>query len=186
MFMASHPQRVYVDSCIFVFQNITSLIPEFSRLSRLFLGKVQSGKYEGIVSIVSLMEFTKQIRELMVKANVVKKSDWLDAAKIAIESIYKMKNVKIIEGNPDERKNLLLIQTMLHSEVAWESFDILSKYPGSVKKDKEIEHDGIHPIDAFHIVLAKRMGCDRIATLDQDFRETDGEIESLLLQEDIF
>ena len=180
-------QRVYVDSTVLVFNFITQFDPRFSRAAKEFLKRVESGKYEGIISLFVLMELAKQIRELMVKANVCRPQDWQDSIKIAIEAIYKMQNMKIVEGNSAERKSLTTALSLLHSEIAWDSFDIMSKYHGSTKqKNGELEHDGIHPVDALHIALAKRMGCALIATLDHDFRETDHEIKSLLLQTDVF
>ncbi len=55
------------------------------------------------------MELVKQLRELLVKANVCMKADWEQAVKIAFESIYKMQNMKIIEGTLTEKVKLILV-----------------------------------------------------------------------------
>ena len=133
------------------------------------------------------MELIKQIRELLVKADVCMKADWERAIKSAFEAIYKMQNIKIIEGTVAEKGQLDSITLLTHSEIAWDSFNIMNKYCGAVKvTNGSLFHDGIHPVDAVHIALAKRMGCSAIATLDRDFKETDGEVPSLILMDDVF
>jgi predicted nucleic acid-binding protein len=180
-------QKIYVDSSVLVFFFVTNFDKRFSKVSKDFLTRVESGKYEGMISLFVLMELIKQVRELLVKANICNRKDWDANIKKAVEAIYKMQNIKIVEGSSDEQKSSSIVSGLSHSEIAWESFEVMNKYQGFVKqKNNELEHDGIHPVDAVHITLAKKMGCSMIATLDRDFRETDGEIKSLLLQEDIF
>jgi predicted nucleic acid-binding protein len=181
------PERIYVDSCVLVFHFITRFEPRYSAKCKELLEKVESGKYEAMISLFALMELVKQIRELLVKQNVFDHGEWQESVKEAVEAIFRMKNVKIVEGNPDERKAIATDSGLSHSAIAWDSFDIINKYQGSVKRRKnEFEHDGIHPVDAVHISLARKMGCSMIATLDRDFREADSEVKSLLLQEDIY
>jgi predicted nucleic acid-binding protein len=133
------------------------------------------------------MELVKQLRELLVKANVCMKADWEQAVKIAFESIYKMQNMKIIEGTLTEKGEVDPCTLLTHSEVAWDSFNLMTKYCGSVKlKNNVLVHDGIHPVDAVHVALAKKLGCSMIATLDRDFKETDSEVKSLILLDDPF
>jgi predicted nucleic acid-binding protein len=38
-------------------------------------------------------------------------------------------------------------------------------------------------MDALHIVLAKKMGCSKIATFDMDFMDTKDEVEPMLLSQ---
>lgn len=180
-------KRVYIDSCVLIFYYITKFDANKSETCRNFLKSVESGKYEGVVSLFGLMELVKQIRELMVKTGNCNPQDWQESVKKAVEGIYSIKNVKIVEGSPSEKKTLAGVSELSHSDIAWEGFDIINKYPGKVRLSKnEIVHDGIHPVDAVHVSLAKRMGCEMIATLDRDFRETTPEVQSLLLQEDVF
>lgn len=180
-------QRVYVDTSVLVFFFITTFNPAFSKKSKEFLTKVESGKYEGTISLFALMELVKQIRELLVRADVCSKVDWEREIKSAFEAIYKMQNIKIIEGMVAEKGKLDQVSLLTHSEVAWDSFNIMNKYCGAVKLNNgSLVHDGIHPVDAVHIALAKKMGCSAIATLDRDFKETDGEVQSLILLDDIF
>jgi predicted nucleic acid-binding protein len=180
-------QRIYVDSSVLVYFFISNLDPKFSKKSKDFLERVESGKYEGTISLFALMELVKQLRELLVRANICSPADWDVSIKKALEKIYKMPNIKIVEGTLAERKQSLTPFSLSHSEIAWDSFDIMNKYQGSVKiKSGNYEHDGLHPIDAVHVTLAKRMGCVMIATFDRDFKETNGEITPLLLQDDTF
>src|SRR3989304_5017693 len=152
--------RVYLDTSVLVFFFITNFEPKFSNASKEFLKRVESGKYEGLISLFALMELIKQLRELLVKANIVAKKDWEESTKRAIEAIYKMQNIKIIEGSSQERKTVLTVSNVSHSEIAWERFDIINKYQGRVGlRNSKLQHDGIHPVDAVHVVLAKKMGC---------------------------
>ena len=179
-------KRVYIDTSVLVFFFVSRFDPNFSKKSREFLGKVEAGNYEALISLFALMELVKQLRELLVKSNVCVKADWESSIKKAFEAIYKMQNVKIIEAINSE--NGQINATVLsHSEIAWDSFNIMNKYPGSVKmKDNQFYHDGIHPVDAVHITLAKKTGCLAIATFDRDFRETNADLQSLVLMDDNF
>jgi predicted nucleic acid-binding protein len=180
-------RRVYVDTSVLVFFFITSFNANFSSKSKEFLDKIRAGKYEGTISLFVLMELVKQIRELLVRADVCTKEDWEKAIKMAFEAIYSMPNMKIIEGTVLEKGKTDKLSLLYHSEIAWDSFNIMTKYCGKVKVNGAIFcHDGIHPVDAVHIALAKRMGCTAIATFDKDFRETDKEVPSIVLMEDVF
>ena len=180
-------KRVYIDTSILVFFFIRTFDASFSKMAKDFLTKVESGQYEGVISLFVLMELVKQLRELLVKANVCMKADWETAVKTAFEAIYKMQNMKIIEGTVAEKGQSDSCSLLTHSEVAWDSFNIMNKYCGSVKlKNGGFVHDGIHPVDAVHVALAKKTGCSMIATLDRDFKETDNEVKSLILLDDPF
>ena len=115
-------------------------------------------------------------------------ADWESSIKRALEALYKMRNVRIIEAMNGEAEQTNVTNLVLtHSEIAWDGFNIINKYPGSVKqRDNLFYHDGIHPIDAVHLALAKKTGCSAIATFDRDFRETNAEVPSILLMEDYF
>ncbi len=67
-----------------------------------------------------------------------------------------------------------------------EGLRIMKQYRGRVVQGRTggYEHDGIHTMDAYHIVVAKTVGCSKIATFDNDFDQTRTEIEPLKLQSD--
>jgi ferredoxin-thioredoxin reductase catalytic subunit len=90
--------RVYVDTSVLVFFFITNFDPKFSKASKEFFTRVESGKYEGMISLFALIELIKQLRELLVRANICMPKDWEEATKKAIEAIYKMQNIKTKRG----------------------------------------------------------------------------------------
>ena len=180
-------KRVYIDTSVFVFLFVTKFNPFFSKKSKEFLQKVESGDYEALISLFAMMELVKQLRELMVKQGVCKKADWEENIKKAFEAIYKMQNVRIIEALTTTEGQLDKLALLTHSEIAWDGFNIMNKYPGSARpSDFNFVHDGIHPVDAIHIALAKKTGCSAIATFDRDFKETNPDIAPILLMEDRF
>jgi predicted nucleic acid-binding protein len=181
-------KRVYLDTTVLVFYFVSRFDPGFSKKSKEFLGKVEAGNYEALISLFALMELVKQFRELLIKSNICMKADWESSIKKALEALYKMRNVRIIEAMNGEAEQTNVTNLVLtHSEIAWDGFNIINKYPGSVKqRDNLFYHDGLHPIDAVHLALAKKTGCSAIATFDRDFRETDAELPSILLMEDYF
>lgn len=181
------PNRLYLDTMVFAYYFFQRYKPDFSGKAVRLLKKIEDGKYEGIISILSILELIKVIRSNLVEGGNCSPRDWQEAVKEAVKTIYKMKNLEVIEGNPDERLAISQIQDLLHSSVLWYSFEIINKYPGTVRLEKEkYVHDGLSAGDAMHITLAKRMGCAKIATFDHDYKESRGEIELLMLQEDIF
>jgi predicted nucleic acid-binding protein len=182
--------RLYIDSTVLVYHEFKNFKPTFSQRSEELLSKIERGKYEGIVSILSIMELVKSIRGLLTECNNCDKNAWREATRSAIEAIYKIKNIQIIEGDPTERKTSSQIEDLLYSTFIWKGFEILNKYPGKPGKSKSInhdfEHDGLSPVDTLHITLAQKMSCSKIATFDHDFKESRGEIMPLMLQEDIY
>ncbi len=120
------------------------------------------------------MELLKILREIELEfEGVMSPADWQRDANIAIASIYKMKNIKIYE-EPSSSVQFLA-----------DSLDVLRTYPGAIKRVGDHDkHDGIHPMDALHILMAKRLGCTEIATFDRDFDETSREIPPIILNRD--
>jgi predicted nucleic acid-binding protein len=53
-------------------------------------------------------------------------------------------------------------------------------------QNDEYKHKGVGCVDCLHIALAKRIGCDMIATFDRGFEETKGEIEAFIIQDNVW
>jgi predicted nucleic acid-binding protein len=158
-------------------------------MAKRFLQRVQDGKYEGVVSLLTLMELTKNVRSLCVKLlGEYDSRSWNERMAEAYKVINSIKNIKIIEGNPDERVGTALIKDILYSDIVKEAHSILAKYSGKVYDDPEkgFIHSGLNCVDGLHIILAKRTGCYKIATFDNGFLETASEIVPLLLQKDLW
>ncbi len=182
-------ERLYIDTQVFVYYFVTEEKPEFSDIAKRFLQKIEDGKYEGVVSLLTLMELTKTVRNLCVKLmSEYYAKTWNERMAEAYKVINSFKNIRIIEGNPDERVGTALIKDILYSEIAKEAHGILAKYAGKVFNDRRegLVHSGINCVDSLHIVSARKTGCYKIATFDNGFLETTSEIVPLMLQKDLW
>lgn len=185
----STQERLYIDTQVFVYYFITKEKPEFSLIAKRFLQKIEDGKYEGVVSLLTLMELTKTVRSLSVQLmSEYDPQTWKERMSEAYKVINSIKNIKIVEGNPDERVGTALIKGILYSEIVKEAHGILEKYTGKVYDSRQegLIHSGINCVDGLHIVLARKTGCYKIATFDNGFLETTSEIVPLLLQKDLW
>jgi predicted nucleic acid-binding protein len=151
-----------------------------------FLGKVQHGDYEGIVSTLALMECITGVRDFLTKQGVRDTKRWEAAVKSHFEALYKMPNLKFIDGTPQNPSAKSANWPV--SDILLEAFTILSSYSGKAIEDRNTrrafptyKYDGLYSPDALHIVLAKRSGCSRLATFDQDFIESKKEIPPIVL-----
>ncbi len=142
------------------------------------------GAYEGIVSLLAIKELIKILRELFVSRGVTDKTVWMREEGNLIRKINKLSGIKVIEGRPDERKNVTSTEDMMFGNISHDALDVMLKYGGSSKWDdyeKAVIHDGLHPMDALHVVIAVRMGCGKIVTFDHDFEETKNEVYPIVL-----
>ena len=173
----------YIDTNILLYFLKTKYFGKQSDMAKRFLQKIEDGKYHGTISEFTLSELVKSLREVMVKyENIKLANDWKIEIGKALKAIYEIQNLdikKVFTKNDGKQ--------LLTEEIANEGINILQKYPGKVsKKDDEFEHDGLHPMDTYHIVLAKTLGCSALATFDNDFDESKTEIPTLKLQSDFW
>jgi predicted nucleic acid-binding protein len=161
----------------------------FSDIAKRFLKKIEEGKYEGVVSLLTLMELTKAVRSLCVELmSEYDPENWKQFIAKVYEVINSFKNIKIVEGNPSERVGISMIRDILYSEIVKEAHNILSRHNGKVfvNEKGKLTHSGINCVDSLHIILARKTGCGRIATFDNGFVETKSEMIPLMLQRDLW
>jgi hypothetical protein len=108
--------------------------------------------------------------------------DWDNEFSHAMNIIYRLKNMRIIKeasfGSGYGR------QCYLHQLID-EITRIMRHYKGKAvdlrgNPTKQV-HDGLGSPDCIHVFLARRYGCDKIATFDHDFEESRPDIVPLLL-----
>jgi predicted nucleic acid-binding protein len=174
---------------IFVHCGLSKLDKDAANRSKKLLQQISDGKYEGVASLLALMETCETIRGLAVEVlQVYSAKDWKAMLDETIQFVFKHKNLKIIENNPDERMGTAMIKDLLHYVVAEDANKLLNKYEGKTGKNMkgELEHQGVGCLDCLHIALAKRVGCDMIATFDRDFEDAKAEIEPFIIQDRIW
>jgi predicted nucleic acid-binding protein len=175
-------EKVYIDSSVLV--SCASTNHPFWPYATNFLGKVQHGNYEGITSTLALMECITGIRGILAHQGIRDTKKWEKAVKDHFDALYKMQNLRFIDGTPADPKTEFDWRL---SDVLFESLAILVKYSGKAVEDRQnrklskLKHDGLYAPDAIHVVLAKRSGCSRLATFDQDFLESKKEIQPIVL-----
>ena len=172
--------RVYIDSSIFLGWLLGN--PKANQKTQEFLNKINQGLYDGVTSTLVLNELIKVIRKNSVEHNILDAIKWDATERKAIQAIFAIKGLSVIKGEPNDAKNY--IGQMTFGRISSEALVLMKKYPGKVGtnyKTGKKEHDGISPVDAYHIILAKRCDCDLLATLDNDFMETRSEITPLVI-----
>jgi len=161
--------------------NSTTLVPITK-----FMNDVQSGKYQGIISYLTLNEILKIIRNLLVKKGKTDPDVWRREEENAIERIYKLPNssFEILAGLPDE--SITSSDELHFGKISNDALEIMKKYSGKVKEipGSDDEHDGLSTVDTYHIILAKKFNCEKIASFDKDFVEASSEIGTIVLKEE--
>lgn len=180
--------RLYLDAVVLVHYTITKINRTFSRKTKELLSKIESGEYEGVVSLLALMECTKVIRHLEASINSnCNPRDWKKRMSALVAALLQFKNVRIVEGSPTNRSYSPKIKDLLYGAISWQAYDIMDKYPGRCKQTpRGYKHDGLSACDCLHICIAKAMGCQSIATFDRDFDESRKEIKPFFIQDRIF
>lgn len=179
--------RIYFDSSVLI-NWLTGSGSKTKGLATNFIDGVRDGKYEGIISLVTLMEVVKVLRVLYVNKGINDPDEWNKKTDEAIDKINRLPQMKIVGGTiTDAGKSYTRsdCDTMSFGKFTEESLELLQKYPGSVKQDgsgKKLQHNGISPVDALHIIVAKRFECNKIVSFDHDFNETSSEITPVVLE----
>lgn len=182
------PPKLYIDPNVLVYYLKPRYRRDLAEISKRFLNYIERGRFKGVVSTIGMMEIIKIIREILVEIEGVHNpDDWKREVDEAIKSIYGIENIQIVEGKHDEMPTEPP-EKFHFSGLVRQAFTILRNYSGKTGEDRERQgryvHDGLYPMDALHIALAKAIGCDKIATFDQDFAESKAEIPPLNLIKD--
>jgi len=152
-----------------------------------FIDGVSNEKYEGIISQLTILEMIKVIRNLLVEKGKTDPKEWADFIFKAIDSIYKIPKIRIIEGTvkeTGEKHTVTSSDHMSFGKISYDAVELIKKYQGKTKSStdgKKLEHDGISAVDALHVILAKRLKCNKIVSFDNDFDQLSGEIQPIIL-----
>jgi len=182
--------RIYIDSNVLVYcfyskYRTDYYLYDYHNKAKDFLSKVQSGKFEGITSSITIMEFVKILRESFIEYGKMKSMrDVEERVRECVSALFSIKHIKIIEGRVPELKPMFEAENLYYYAVSNEALQIMQRYVGKIVTDVETgepKHSGLHPTDAFHVVLAKQLKCDKLATFAWEFKETEREITPLIL-----
>ena len=177
-------QRIYIDSNIllnWLFGVSTTKVKPSSD----FLNEVIAGKFEGIITSLTLNEVIKVTRNIMTGNGKTEPGYWKSKEKEAMRKIFELPAKNVIISN-DVLENLELSEDELNFEkISDEALTLIKKYQGSTKinEDGKTEHDGLSTVDSLHLAIAKKIACDKIATADADFKETEAELPVLFVKE---
>jgi hypothetical protein len=97
-----------------------------------------------------------------------------------------MRNIYFIEGRPPDFKLMPEVEHLYYHVVSNEALGILRACTGRPDIEPHTGgtvHFGLHAPDVFHIVLAKKLQCDKLATFEWNFKEAEKEIVPLILQD---
>jgi len=185
--VARRGERLYIDSNILVYYFYTKQRNDLSKKAQNLLQKIESAKFEGVISSFTLMEVMKSLRELLIKyGNVRKVTDIENIIREQIFGLFAIRNIRFVEGRPPDFTPMSEVKELLFCKICNEAFSILCKCTGKPDYDQEtgqVVHKGLHAPDILHIVLAKELQCDKLATFEWNFREAQKEIVPLILQD---
>lgn len=182
--IATRGEMLYLDSCVII-AFFTKTHP-FHAKAKDMLSKIENKKFTGVVSSLSLMEFIKILREALVESGQLgSMSDIESVIKQHLKVLYVIDNIRFVEGRPPEFEPIPEIESVYFYLISHNGLKIISQYCGHVELDnnENRKHDGLSPLDALHVALAKFLGCDKLVTTDWDFRECQNEITPLILED---
>ena len=187
MTIANKGERIYIDTNVLVYYFYTKQRKDLSDKAKLFLQRIESSKFEGIISSITLMELIKSLRELLIKFGKMRDMDTVEAVILQqIKELYAINHMHFVEGHPPEFEPLEEVEELYYYTISNESLKLIQQCKGKVWADRETgepEHAGLHPIDIIHIVLAKQLHCNKIATFEWNFKEASTEVVPLILQD---
>ena len=180
-------ERIYIDTNVLVYYFYTRQREDFSEKAKRFLQRVESNKFEGVISSVTLMELIKVLRELLVTYGKIRDMNMIESViNQQIKELYSMNNICFVEGRPPDLKPVVEVEKLYYYSITSRSLNLLQTCRGKIDADHETgepEHAGLHPLDIMHVVLAKQLNCHRIATFEWNFKEASGEVPALVLQD---
>jgi predicted nucleic acid-binding protein len=185
--VACKGEKLYIDANVLVHFLYTKQRQDFSKKAKNLLQKIENRHFQGVISSLALMELIKSLRELLIAYGNVRKTD--DVEKIIreqISNLFKIKNIVFFEGRPPDLEPMPEALGLYYCEVCNEALTLLYKCTGKASLDNEtgkIIHKGLHTADVFHVVLARKSHCNKIATFEWNFKEAEKEITPLILQD---
>jgi len=185
--IASRGERLYIDSMVLIYYFYSKQRKDFSEKAKIFLQKIERAKFEGVISSLTLMEVIKSLRELLIKyGNIRKIAEIEEIIRQQISGLFAIGNIRFVEGRPPDFRPVPEAEELYFCTVCNEALAILHECTGKPDYDREedkIVHKGLHAPDILHIVLAKKLQCDKLATFEWNFREAEKEIVPLILQD---
>jgi predicted nucleic acid-binding protein len=182
--------RLYLDAEILVHYVLRKIDRSKARKCQKLLSTIQKGDYEGVVSLLALMECTKVVRELAAEMMICRPSDWKEMIGKSVKALMEINNLTFVEGSPEERVASAKIKDLLYGNLSWQAYAIIEKYSGKCVPNPSdrtsAKHDGLSPCDCLHICIAKAMDCDQMATFDRDFKESKAEITPYFVQDNVY
>lgn len=157
---------------------------KFHNKAKDILSKIESEKFIGVISALCLMEFIKILREALVESGRFGNMDDVEnTIRDFIKALYHIDNIHFVEGRPPEFEPIPDIENVYYYVISHDSLRILSQHHGNIgiNNARNRFHDGISQSDAFHVALAKHLGCDKLVTTDWDFKDCQNEITPLVL-----
>lgn len=185
--IASKGERLYLDANVLVYYSYSKQRNDFFRRAKALLQKIESGKFEGVISSLALMELIKSLRQLLIEHGGVRSVE--DIEKIILQQIrqlFSIRNIRIVEGRPPDFKPMPEVKDLFYCTVCNEAIAVLQECPGKPDVDRRtgrVVHMGFHAPDVLHIVLAQKLQCDKLATFEWNFKEAQREITPLILQD---
>lgn len=182
--IARKGDRIYIDANVLVYYFYSKYRPYFYQKANDFLLKVQGGKFEGVISCITIMEFIKSLRELFVEYGKIGSMQEVEnLVQQFVRDVFSIAHLKFVGGCPADMGPTFRTEE-LYKAVSSKALQIMQKYPGKIGTSAEAgepEHEGIHTADAFHVILAKRLQCNKLATFAWEFKQTASEITPLIL-----
>ena len=166
--MSSISDSIYVDANVLV----NWLVPDNSQDSRhasSFIEAVENKKLTAVITELTLNEFAKVLRVILVKQGYTNPQYWAEQLDICMNRIYQLPdNVQMISSNSisSDGKNYQFF------DITSDAYGFIMKYPGKTKQmKKHKEHNGLSTVDTLHIAIACKLGCSIIVTSDKGFED---------------
>lgn len=185
--IANKGERLYIDSNVLVYYFYSKQRRQFFKKSKKLLEKIANNKFEGVISSLTLMELVKALRELLVQFGQIRKVE--DVEEIIhknVSSLFAIGNIRFVEGGPPDFESMPEVEELYFCTVCREALATINECTGKPDIDREtgrIVHKGLHAPDILHIILAKKLQCDKLATFEWNFKEAKDEIVPLILQD---
>lgn len=170
---------IYIDVMLFIYYFLYPSTSDLSRKSRNFFHDIENGRYVGIVSTFSVMEFIGVIKAIISDSLKRKISDneTQSMKKVILDFIYSM---GIILYDSD---SLTIPQGSTSCSLFSECENLIEAAKPTLGAFDKKWHS-LKGADSLHVLFALRVNAQRFATFDDDFRGIDDKIKVLMIREE--
>ncbi len=161
--MSVHGERAYIDTMLFVYHLARPKSDRMHRLSLQFFLDIENGKYEGVITSFTQIEYIAVMKELLSqRIGASPTFAQLNSLRREFESFIDNEGIEVLDSDD-------LSTSVGRCEIFKWSGQVVDAC-GTIRGSRDHKWRTINGADAIHAVFANRADADLLATFDEGFK----------------